>query len=61
MKGTAPIRTNPALTLISGDQMPLIGFGTWKLPNDVAEDIIYGAIKEGYRLIDCAAVYGNEK
>lgn len=40
--------------------MPLVGFGTWKLPKEVSEEIIYQAIKQGYRLIDCAALYGNE-
>ena len=41
--------------------MPLLGFGTWKIPRDVTSSQIYGAIKSGYRLIDCAACYGNEK
>lgn len=38
----------------------MVGFGTWKLPNEVAEQIVYNAIKNGYKLIDCAGVYGNE-
>jgi D-xylose reductase len=46
--------------LHSGDKFPLVGFGTWKLPNEITEDIVYEAIKVGYRHIDCAAVYGNE-
>ena len=40
--------------------MPIVGFGTWKLSKDVAEDIVYNAIKSGCKHIDCAAVYGNE-
>jgi diketogulonate reductase-like aldo/keto reductase len=40
--------------------MPMVGFGTWKLPNGMTEDIVYESIKVGYRHIDCAAVYGNE-
>jgi D-xylose reductase len=40
--------------------MPLIGFGTWKLPKDKASDIVYNAIRSGYRLIDGAEIYHNE-
>ena len=47
------------VTLKSGDQMPLLGFGTWKIPKDVTKSQIYSAIKAGYRLIDCAACYAN--
>lgn len=39
--------------------MPIAGLGTWKLPKDVCENIVYESIKAGYRMIDCAAVYGN--
>ncbi|KAH8555651.1 xylose reductase [Umbelopsis sp. PMI_123] len=44
----------------TGDKMPLVGFGCWKVANKDAEDTIYTAIKSGYRLIDGAADYGNE-
>ncbi len=47
-------------TLFSGDKMPMIGFGCWKIPNDEAPTAVYNAIKAGYRLIDGAAVYKNE-
>ncbi|ODV78651.1 Aldo/keto reductase [Suhomyces tanzawaensis NRRL Y-17324] len=47
--------------LNTGYEMPLAGFGCWKLPNDVAADQIYNAIKVGYRLFDNASDYGNEK
>jgi D-xylose reductase len=47
--------------LNSGDKMPKVGYGCWKVPKDVIGDCIYTAIKSGYRLIDEAAVYGNEK
>jgi D-xylose reductase len=49
------------LHLNSGYQMPLLGFGTWKVPKSVCSDTVYNAIKHGYRLIDCACDYGNEK
>lgn len=45
----------------SGQEMPLIGFGAWKVPNATCADTIYNAIKAGYRLIDGAEDYANEK
>ncbi|KAI7825301.1 xylose reductase [Gamsiella multidivaricata] len=44
----------------SGSKMPLLGFGTWKIPKDSAADVVYKAIEAGYRLFDCACDYGNE-
>jgi D-xylose reductase len=42
------------------DKMPLTGFGTARIsPTDTAE-VVYNAIKSGYRLIDGALLYGNE-
>ena len=49
-----------SMTLNSGFNMPLIGFGTWTLDDDTAEDCVYFALKVGYRLIDTARYYGNE-
>ena len=52
---------NPSLTLSSGYKMPLLGLGTWKSkPNEVKNAVIE-AVKAGYRHLDCAYVYGNEK
>ncbi len=47
--------------LNSGYRMPVLGLGTWTLSDDEAEDCVYFAIKTGYRLIDTAQYYGNEK
>lgn len=44
----------------TGDKMPIVGFGTWKVPKDVTMHTVEHAIRDGYRLIDCAADYGNE-
>ena len=41
--------------------IPLIGFGTWNLDRSNASDVVAAAIHAGYRHIDCAAIYGNEK
>ncbi|KAI9159108.1 NAD(P)H-dependent D-xylose reductase xyl1 [Paramyrothecium foliicola] len=48
-------------TLASGHEMPLVGFGLWKVPADQAADTVYNAIKAGYRLFDGAYDYQNEK
>ena len=42
---------------------PLLGFGTWNLKVDLKNttDAVSAAIQIGYRHIDCAAIYGNEK
>ncbi|CAI6334424.1 unnamed protein product [Periconia digitata] len=47
--------------LASGHQMPLVGFGLWKVPQESAADTVYNAIKSGYRLFDGAYDYQNEK
>jgi len=41
--------------------MPLVGFGLWKVPRDSCANVVYNAIKAGYRLFDGAGDYGNEK
>ena len=41
--------------------MPMIGLGTWLIPNDEVEQISTNAINLGYRHIDTAQVYGNEE
>ena len=47
--------------LNSGYDMPIIGLGTWQLTGNTVENSVYWAIKDGYRLIDTAYWYGNEK
>jgi len=53
----------PQHTLHTGAQMPAIGLGTFgsdhATPAEVAA-AVRGALEDGYRHIDCAAVYGNE-
>ncbi len=49
------------LTLNNGVQMPLVGFGTFMLKGETCTEAVLTAIKNGYRMIDTAEAYGNEK
>jgi alcohol dehydrogenase (NADP+) len=46
-----------------GILQPLLGFGTWNLKEsaDNTSSAVALALETGYRQIDCAAAYGNEK
>ncbi len=48
-------------TLNNGVSMPVLGFGTLYLNNEEGVQCVSDAISLGYRLIDTATVYGNEK
>ncbi len=48
------------LQFSNGDQLPMLGLGTWKSKSGEAYDAIREAVRIGYRHIDCAAIYGNE-
>lgn len=59
---------NPAVVpqkiLYTGAKMPVVGIGTFGSDKYNADEIakaVYGAVECGYRLIDCASVYSNEK
>ena len=45
----------------NGTEIPCMGLGTWQSPDDVAKNAVLSALACGYRLIDTAAAYGNEK
>ncbi|EAU81725.1 D-xylose reductase [Coprinopsis cinerea okayama7 len=50
----------PKIKLNNGQEIPQVGFGLWKVTENTA-DVVYNAIKAGYRLFDGAFDYGNEK
>ncbi|WP_034264916.1 aldo/keto reductase [Actinospica robiniae] len=49
------------LTLNNDIPMPALGFGVFQTPPDVTTDAVLAALQTGYRLIDTAAAYGNER
>lgn len=49
------------IRLNNGVEMPMLGIGTFMLTPDQAEESVYNALKGGYRLIDTANAYVNEK
>ena len=49
------------VTFNNGVKMPLIGFGTYQMPPRITERCVSDALKIGYRHIDTAQCYGNER
>ncbi|KAI5952352.1 hypothetical protein KGF54_003218 [Candida jiufengensis] len=47
--------------LNNGQHIPVAGFGTYLIDASKTSDLVYQALKDGYRHIDTAMVYGNEK
>ena len=48
-------------TLANGIKIPKLGLGTWFIEDGKASDAVKSAVKLGYRLIDTAQAYGNER
>ncbi|OAY77058.1 Aldo-keto reductase family 4 member C10 [Ananas comosus] len=48
-------------TLNTGAKIPSIGLGTYSAAPNVVGDAVITAVKAGYRHIDCARLYKNEK
>ncbi len=48
------------ISLNNGTAIPALGFGTWCIADEAAEDAVKTAIELGYRHIDTAQAYGNE-
>lgn len=52
---------NEKFQLSNGVEIPKIGLGTWEIKDEVAAQAVLEAIKLGYRHIDSAQAYGNER
>ncbi|MCX5193437.1 aldo/keto reductase [Streptomyces sp. NBC_00249] len=51
----------PTIQLNNGTRMPQLGYGVWQVPDSEAERAVGTALEAGYRSIDTAAIYGNER
>jgi diketogulonate reductase-like aldo/keto reductase len=54
-------RSMETIKLYNGVEMPLLGYGLYKVGPEEGERCISDAIEAGYRLIDTAQYYGNEE
>lgn len=52
---------NSKIKLSNGTEMPIIGFGTFRIPVEETADVVTKALNAGYRYIDTAKIYGNEE
>ena len=49
------------IVLNNGVKIPQLGLGTWFIDDDQAADVVKAAVEIGYRHIDTAQAYGNER
>jgi diketogulonate reductase-like aldo/keto reductase len=53
--------TVPNVDLLDGAAMPQLGLGVFQVPDDEAERAVATALRDGYRSVDTASAYGNER
>jgi len=51
----------PSVTLNDGNSIPAVGFGVYQIPPDDTAAAVGAALRAGYRHVDTAAIYGNER
>jgi diketogulonate reductase-like aldo/keto reductase len=51
----------PTVKLNNGVEIPQVGFGVFQVPDDQTAAVVASALEAGYRSIDTAAAYGNER
>jgi len=61
LEGQMTSTTAPTFTLLHGAEMPRLGLGTSPMDDGVTEQAVATAIGLGYRLVDTAENYGNER
>lgn len=52
---------NRAFKMYNGVEIPCIGLGTWQSRDEIARISVLSALSHGYKLVDTAAAYGNER
>lgn len=52
---------NDTFKIYNGVEIPCMGLGTWQSKDEVARISVLSALSHGYKLIDTAAAYGNER
>ena len=52
---------SPTTFALNAGRIPAVGFGCWKVDREKAESLIETVIRTGYRHIDGACDYGNER
>jgi 2,5-diketo-D-gluconate reductase A len=57
----APVFGVPTIPLNNGVEIPQLGFGVYQVPPEETADVVGTALESGYRHIDTAEMYGNEK
>jgi 2,5-diketo-D-gluconate reductase A len=55
------VATVPTIRLNNGVEIPQLGFGVYQVPPEDTADAVAAALEVGYRHIDTAEMYGNEK
>lgn len=55
-----PVIMIPSSRLASGDSLPAVGLGLWKIPRPQTAELVQSAVRAGYRHFDAACDYGNE-
>ncbi|KAF2743794.1 Aldo/keto reductase [Sporormia fimetaria CBS 119925] len=57
----SPLTLNSTYRLPSGYDIPILGYGVYQTPADIASDVVQHALKVGYRHVDSAVAYRNEE
>jgi diketogulonate reductase-like aldo/keto reductase len=57
----APLTINSKYRMNSGHEIPVLGYGVYQTPADVASEVVQHALKVGYRHVDSAVGYRNEQ